>query len=197
MSAASISSAISHWSVQWVARCRYLERLEILPCSGIPEREHLGVPRSNRAIAEEVSPESLLDAQNSFLAEILGLELGEKPRAGLEELKDACAWYMNFLEFKIRQAWKSLFIPVLRGTIDNEEAPPPNNEDFSLTFEILKTIVGALGRENLALTDIVDELYNENPFKEADDHRSHANQLVFAALGRISEFPVILPPFSA
>lgn len=194
MSAASISSAISHWSVQWVARCRYLERLEILPCSGIPEREHLGVPRSNRAIAEEVSPESLSDAQNSFLAEILGLELGEKPR---EELKDACAWYMNFLEFKIRQAWKSLFIPVLRGTIGNEQAPPPNSEDFSLTFEILKTIAEALRRENLALTDILDKLYNENLFKEADGDRSHANQLVFAALGWISEFPVILPPFSA
>jgi hypothetical protein len=180
LSAASISSAISHWSVQWVARCRYLERSEILPCSGIPEREHLGVPRSNRAIAEEVSPEPLSDAQNSFLAEILGLELGEKPR---EELKGACAWYMNFLEFKVRQAWKPLFIPVLRGTIGNEEAPPPNNEDFSLTFEILKTIVEALGRENLALTDILDKLYNENLFKEADDDRSHANQLVFAALG--------------
>ena len=194
MSAASIASAISHWSVQWVARCRYLERSEILPCSGIPEREHLGVPRLNRAIAEEVSPQSLLDAQNSFLAEILGLELGEKPR---EELKDACAWYMNFLEFKIRQAWKPLFIPVLRGTIDNEEAPPPNNEDISLTFEILKTIVGALGRKNLALTDIVDEIYNKNPFTEADNDRSHANQLVFAALGWISEFPVILLLFSA
>ncbi|KAH8784320.1 hypothetical protein BGZ57DRAFT_925319 [Hyaloscypha finlandica] len=183
LSAASIASAISHWSVQWVARCRYLERSEILPCSGIPEREHLGVPRLNRAIAEEVSPQSLLDAQNSFLAEILGLELGEKPR---EELKDACAWYMNFLEFKIRQAWKPLFIPVLRGTIDNEEAPPPNNEDISLTFEILKTIVGALGRKDLALTDIVDEIYNKNPFTEADNDRSHANQLVFAALGWIS-----------
>jgi len=47
--AASIASAISHWSVQWVARCRFLERSEILPCSGIPEREHLGVPRLNRA----------------------------------------------------------------------------------------------------------------------------------------------------
>ncbi|PMD58304.1 uncharacterized protein K444DRAFT_442681 [Hyaloscypha bicolor E] len=162
LSAASISSAISHWSVQWVARW---------------------VPRSNRAIAEEVSPESLSDAQNSFLAEILGLELGEKPR---EELKDACAWYMNFLEFKIRQAWKSLFIPVLRGTIGNEQAPPPNSEDFSLTFEILKTIAEALRRENLALTDILDKLYNENLFKEADGDRSHANQLVFAALGWIS-----------
>jgi len=97
---------------------------------------------------------------------------------------------MNFLEFKIREAWPKLFVPVLRAATP---PTPPSDEDLFIAFQILQTILGELRRESLALTDIVDKLYNENLLRETDDMRSHANQLVFAALGWISEFCLILP----
>jgi hypothetical protein len=109
--------------------------------------------------------------------------LGEQPP---EELKDACDWYMNFLDFKIREAWASLFIPVLRTPIA-AVTTLPSSEDLSIAFQILQTIVGELGREKiLALTDIVDKLYNDGMLEETDFERSHASQLVFASIGWIS-----------
>lgn len=71
----------------------------------------------------------------------------------------------------------------------------PNDEDMSVAFQILGTIIKQFEREELALTDIVDKLYNDKLFKqETDEFRSHANQLVFAALGWISEsLPKDLP----
>ena len=56
-----------------------------------------------------------------------------------------------------------------------------------MAFAVLKTIVAeSSGREGLALTDLVDALYNGNGLKETDEERSLANQLAFAAFGWIS-----------
>jgi len=115
--------------------------------------------------------------------------LGREPG---DELKEACAWYMNFLEFKIREAWPNLFVPVLRNPVAAAATQSaPSNEDLAIAFQILQTILRELSREGLALINIVDKLYNEHLLRETDDERSHANQLVFASLGWISEFPPI------
>jgi hypothetical protein len=46
---------------------------------------------------ESFSPESFSTTHNDFLAVILGPDIPE-------ELQDSCAWYINFLQFKISEA---------------------------------------------------------------------------------------------
>lgn len=109
--------------------------------------------------------------------------LGQSPPA---ELQRAYEWYMNFLECKIIEAWKTLFCRVLR---DIDPFPGiPGAKALSIAFQILETIVLELTREHLALTDIVDKLYNKQILVYTDSERSHANQLLFASIGWISTF---------
>jgi hypothetical protein len=97
--------------------------------------------------SETFSPESFSTAHNDLLAVILRPEIPE-------ELQDSCAWYINFLQFKVSEAWGTLFIPVQKALI----ATTPSNEVFSIAFHI---IVLQLRRKNLTLSDIVDTLYNK------------------------------------
>jgi hypothetical protein len=131
--------------------------------------------------AETLSPESFTTAHNDFLAVILGPEVPE-------ELQDYCAWYINFLQFKVTEAWGTLFIPVLKVSV----ATTPSNEEFSIAFHIFRIIVLQLRRKNLALSDIVDTLYNDKLVRFTDVERSNANQLVLASLGWISELRLLL-----
>lgn len=69
----------------------------------------------------------------------------------------------------------------------------PCSEELSVAFAVLKTIVGESSqRESLALTNLVDALYNENDLRYTDEERSLANQLAFAAFGWISTLYAIL-----
>jgi hypothetical protein len=100
-------------------------------------------------------------------------------------MEEACAWYIRFLEFKIREAWHTLFREVLVAV--NPLTDEPCSQELSVAFAVLKTIVGESSeRESLALTNLVDALYNENELRETDEERSLANQLAFAAFGWIS-----------
>jgi hypothetical protein len=120
-----------------------------------------------------------LAAQDQFIVALLG----QSPPA---ELQRAYEWYMNFLECKIIEAWKTLFCRVLR---DIDPFPGiPGAKALSIAFQILETIVLELTREHLALTDIVDKLYNKQILVYTDSERSHANQLLFASIGWISTF---------
>lgn len=138
--------------------------------SGFSGSNHSGSP-----VVEEKS--QLLDAQHRFIVAILGAE----PQL---ELLPACLWYIGFLEHKIREAWRPLFSLVL-GVVD-PSADYPRNQDLSIAFHILELIVLELERENLALTDVVDKLYNNKIFKHTDHERSHASQLLLASVGWIS-----------
>ncbi len=84
-----------------------------------------------------------------------------------------------------------MFIPVLSASVET----PPGNEDMSIAFQIFKIVVLKLRSRDLALTDIVDELYNRKLLRYTDSDRSNANQLVLASIGWISG--LIFVKFSA
>lgn len=104
------------------------------------------------------------------------------------QLALACEWYTSFLKSKIAEAWTPLFRPILIGICSDCE---PCESCLEVAFTFLKIVVSVFPRKNLALVEIVDELYNNQLLKAAeddDDHdESNANQLAFAAFGWISE----------
>jgi hypothetical protein len=106
--------------------------------------------------------------------------IGEKPGP---DLQPTCIWFINFLEPKIKEGW-ILFSSVLKDVDPYEEVP--SSEAVSSAFQVLETIVLDLARAKFSLTDMVDELYNSNMLRNTDVERSHAHQLVLAALGWIS-----------
>lgn len=120
-------------------------------------------------------------AQHAFLTSVTGETLGS------DLLETACEWYLSFLESRIREAWAYLICPVVVDT--NPFSDQPSSGDMAGTFRFLTAMVSEFRREELALVQIVDTLYNSGILKETDDDRSHANQLVFAAFGWISELP--------
>lgn len=138
--------------------------------------------RSKRASGPQIpSVASLSESQNDFLVAMLG----EMPRTEVPpELEKACAWYIGYLEFKIRESWKRLFRDMLKGV--NPITDFPCDQDLSAAFEVLKIVVEQIARERIALTDLVDILYNEKLLKDTDDERSNAKQLVFIVFGWIS-----------
>ncbi|KAF8865228.1 hypothetical protein BDZ45DRAFT_684279 [Acephala macrosclerotiorum] len=145
---------------------------------------HIGSPSSKRTSGPQIpSVATLSESQNKFLVAILG----EIPRTELQlELEKACAWYIGYLEFKIRESWTKLFRDMLKGV--NPITDDPCNQDLSAAFEVLKIIVEEIARERIALTDLVDTLYNEKLLEDTDDERSNAKQLVFIVFGWITGF---------
>jgi hypothetical protein len=116
-------------------------------------------------------------AQDRFIMALLG-------QSPPDELQHAYEWYMDFLECKILEAWKPFFSRVLRDIDPFPDLPSANA--LSIAFEMLEITVIDLERENLALIDVVDKLYNNKTLIETDYERSHANQLLFAVIGWIS-----------
>jgi len=101
----------------------------------------------------------------------------------------AYKWYIRYLECKIKKAWIPLFRRVLLNV--RQYSDVPNGDDIATAFDFFTAVVLAFGRKDLALVEIVDEVYNKGLLKESedeDDERSAANQLVFAAIGWISMF---------
>ena len=107
--------------------------------------------------------------------------LGELPPV---EFQHAYEWYIYFLECKILESWNTLFSRLLRDI--DPFVDLPGAKALSIAFQMLETTVIELAREDLALTDIVDKLYNNKILVETDYERSHANQLLFASIGWIS-----------
>jgi hypothetical protein len=98
----------------------------------------------------------------------------------------ARGWYTSFLRQRISEAWISLISPVLDGV--DVLATRPSKQDLEIAFSFLAAVaLECRDRENLALTDIVDKMYNEGLLKDTDDARSEAYQLVFACIGWISK----------
>lgn len=111
---------------------------------------------------------------------------GPELRSG--NLPLACDWYTSFLKSKIEESWATLFKPVLAQICCTNGKPCDACLEKSFLF--LKTVVSVFPKRDVALVDIVDELYNSEVLREAEsdtEHdRSDANQLAFAAFGWIS-----------
>ena len=109
-----------------------------------------------------------------------------------EIVEAACQWQVSFLESKIQEAWIPLFRQVLKGV--DPAGLKPSAYELSITFRVLAAMVGEFRRDDRALEEIVDMLYNSGVLIETDEpedshyERWPANQMVFAALGLISEW---------
>jgi hypothetical protein len=138
-----------------------------------------GSNSSNTPLARDPSPSpQLREAQHTFIYTVTGRHFHSRA------LVLSCKWYAAFLEFKISEAWPTLLQPVLVDI--DKRAASPCDHDISVAFQFLTAVVLELNRRELALVNIVDEMYNKCLFGDPDEERLKGNQLVFAALGWIS-----------
>jgi hypothetical protein len=141
-----------------------------------------GASRSNVSPAPiaqgSLMTQERIKAQNGFIIAVTGKD------SHSSALTLSYNWYAAFLVFKVKEAWSTLLSPVLAKV--NTAVTKPCDHDISIAFSFLTAIVLQLDRKELALVEIVDEMYNQELLRFTDDDRSRANQLVFAALGWIS-----------
>ena len=97
----------------------------------------------------------------------------------------ASKWYTDYLESKIRTSWTTHFAPVAFG-IENFRAPCEG--DIAAAYHIMTAVWEEFRRQGVALVQISDALYNNDNelLKDTDNERTHANHLVFAAVGWLS-----------
>ncbi|KAK0102684.1 hypothetical protein ONS95_006286 [Cadophora gregata] len=134
-----------------------------------------------RLASQSASPDMkgpISAAQGAFIFAVTGGSV----RSTVAEA--AWTWYLSFLESRIREAW----IPLFRQVLNNVKLPSyfPVESDFEAAMRLLTIVVGALQRREIALTDIVDDLYNLRVVKEVYDDRVVVTRLVFAAIGWIT-----------
>jgi hypothetical protein len=105
-----------------------------------------------------------------------------------ETLRDAINWYEDFLRAKFNSAWTTLLRPTLEGL--NGNSPLLQRCDDPIIYRFMTRVAQQLSeKKDVALTDFVDELSNEEGLlKEPDEDRSLPFQLVFAAIGWLSMF---------
>ena len=148
----------------------------------------IGTPRRPPPAAKpSLSGESVISAaRDEYIAALMGT--GTRS----EIVEAACQWQVSFLESQIKEAWIPLFRRVLKGF--DTTGLKPSAEELSITFRVLAAMVGEFRRDDRALEEIVDMLYNSGVLIETDEpedshyERWPANQMVFAALGLISEW---------
>jgi hypothetical protein len=144
-----------------------------------------GSQRSTTPSTRDVSPtRQRLEAQNAFIFAVTGKPFESRSHT----LTKSCNWYTAYLEFKITDAWKTLFRPILQNI--KSTSTSPCDHDISIAFQFLTAVVLELERRELALVNIVDQMYNKELLVDlpTETDRSRANQLVFAALGWISMY---------
>lgn len=131
---------------------------------------------------------SLTPAQEEFV----NFVAGESIKWRSSPILNMCGeYYIRYLDSKVRNSWKILFLPILEGvgiesSHDNVSAP-----EVSIAFRLLTAILAELRTDKVGLIQIVDALYNKDLLHEdsedGDGERSKAVQLVFTAIGWMSE----------
>ena len=100
----------------------------------------------------------------------------------------ACQWYVGFLEVKFDEVWTTLLRNTLVGL--STDSPYPQGPDKEVIYRFLTSVARLLEqKKELALSDFVDDLDNDELLKESDEDRSCPKQLIFAAIGWLSKFP--------
>lgn len=95
---------------------------------------------------------------------------------------NACSWYTQYLQSKFIEHWDLLALALV-GLDDESRAPQRN--DLVFVFEFMLKVAEVLRTKRAcAMTDIVDELGNNELLKDQlDEERAIPNQIVFAAIG--------------
>lgn len=147
----------------------------------VPQRSNI----STWSTAQDLSQSSQKqEAQVALILVVTGIRLNSENKLPSPTLTSSCNWYLAFLEFKILQAWSSLLAPILKNV--DPKATVPCDHDIAIAFRFLAAVAARLQRNEVALANIVDEVYNDCLVHHTDNHRSKAHQLAFAALGWIS-----------
>ena len=87
---------------------------------------------------------------------------------------------------RFKETWH-LLAPSLVGLADNSSEPRPG--DLVIVYKFVLEVGRLLSvKKNIALVEFVDELDNNNLLKpQMDGERAKPNQIVFAAIGWLSE----------
>lgn len=175
--------------MEWIVRCLFSPHIpNISTLAWVYTYQSAGSPRKKQKTPPDhdaPSEATLSEVQTRFLGTLLG------EAATLDTLQRSRIWFIAYLEFKTREAWSSLFRDVL--VLANPLTDKPCSQELSAAFAMFETIVReSSGRKSLALTDLVDALYNNTELKETDEERSLANQLAFASFGWLS-MPSAIP----
>ena len=121
-----------------------------------------------------------IPARDRFVSILIGQQKNEGT------LREACEWYLGYLESQFKESWTTLLRPTLAGL--NDATSTPMKEDIAVIYRFISIVADSLRQKSmLALSDIVDDLDNEGLLKDTDEYRSLPCQLVFAAVGWISE----------
>lgn len=156
---------------------------------------------SSNIICKQTPPRSFQTKSNSVTVNPPSLSLDEAQRqhdlvsllVGDEIVKgsllSATSWYTWFLRSKFTSIWH-LLVEALVGLDSTSTTPRPG--DLVIVYEFFIRVVQLLrARENLALVEIVDELDSNDILKrQLDQERAIPNQVVFAAIGWLSEYCV-------
>lgn len=101
-------------------------------------------------------------------------------------VNSAANWYIDLLKRQCKVAWINIIGPV----IEPGDPLPTGATEMNLckVFRILRTVVLTIRKEeDVALSDLVDALYNEEKWRIVDDDRCLVELLAFTAFGWLSE----------
>jgi hypothetical protein len=101
-----------------------------------------------------------------------------------ELLLDPYYWYCRYLTEKLLGSWDQVYRIVIGVS---KQAATSSSSNGAILTTLLCAIIGEFKRQNLALPEIVDELYNRHLLRYTDQERTDANQLVFTIIGWLSK----------
>lgn len=111
-------------------------------------------------------------------------------------VKPCVEWYGRFLESRFRGAWPRIVREALRNL--NKQYNEPQPGEIGVVYRLMSEVAEQLLRWDrrreggeLSMVGIVDKLDNLHLLERTDEERAIQNQLVFAAVGWLSE----LAPF--
>ena len=137
--------------------------------------------------------EADLAARNAFFQVLLHQDdVARSQEAEADRILAACVvWYGKFLECRFRGAWTTVTREALRNLDPRCNVPQPGEIGTVYGFmSVVARLLLEVGHRGLAISDISDQAANIRLFKDQKDaERAIPNQLVFAAVGWLSESP--------
>ena len=94
----------------------------------------------------------------------------------------AAKWFIEFLESKCKEAWNHIFRPVLEP--GDPIGTGATDVNLCRAFRVFRTVaLTTRDVPDIALSDLVDAVYNEENLSFIDEDRWQATVMVFTAFG--------------
>jgi hypothetical protein len=137
--------------------------------------------------------EADLAARSAFFQVLLHQDdVARSQEEEADRILAACVvWYGKFLECRFRGAWTTVTREALKNLDHRCNVPQPGEIGTVYGFmSVVAKLLLEVGHRGLAISDISDRASNLRLFKDQKDaERAIPNQLVFAAVGWLSESP--------